>query len=88
MLFGLAIVTRPVAAIPEIVQHGVNGWLEPSLDPGAFAEDLRRLADDRELLRMMARANRETAVRRFTPEVVKERLRAIYSSLVPGQCAA
>lgn len=88
MLFGLAIITRPVAAIPEVVRHGVNGWLEASLDPAPFAEALRRLAEDPELLRGMARANRETAVRRFTPEVVRERLRAIYSGLVSGECAA
>jgi glycosyltransferase involved in cell wall biosynthesis len=88
MLFGLAIVTRPVAAIPEVVQHGVNGWLEASLDAAPFAGALRRLADDRALLLRMARANREVAVRRFTPEVVKGRLRAIYSNLVSGECAA
>jgi glycosyltransferase involved in cell wall biosynthesis len=88
MLFGMAIVTRPVAAIPEIVQDGVNGLLAESLDAEQFADALRKLMRDPALLRRMAIANREVALRRFTPKVVRERLRAIYAETVRDPCAA
>lgn len=88
MLFGLSIVTRPVAAIPEIVQHGVNGLLLDSLDAEQFADALRQLVHDPKMLHRMAVANREVAMRRFTPDVVRNRLRAIYAAMVPGACAA
>ena len=88
MLFGMSIVTRPVAAIPEIVQHGVNGLLVESLDAEQFADALRNLVRDPAMLRRMAIANREVAMRRFTPKVVRERLRAIYAEMVRGACAA
>jgi glycosyltransferase involved in cell wall biosynthesis len=88
MLFGLAIVTRPVAAIPEIVQHGVNGLLGQSLDAGEFAEALGRFVEDPGMLRKMAAANREVAMQRFTPSVVRGRLTAIYAGLVRALSAA
>ena len=88
MLFGLSIVTRPVAAIPEIVQHGVNGLLSESLDAEPFADALRKLVQDSDLLRRMAFANREVAMRRFTPDVVRNRLTAIYAETVRGACVA
>ncbi len=62
----MSIVTRPVAAIPEIVQHGVNGLLVESLDAEPFADALRALVRDPAMLRRMAVANREVAIRRFT----------------------
>ena len=88
MLFGMSIVTRPVAAIPEIVQHEVNGLLAESLDPEQFAGALRKLVRDPAMLRRIAIANREVAIRRFTPKVVRERLRAIYAETVRGACVA
>ena len=40
------------------------------------------------MLRRMAIANREMAIRRFTPKVVRERLKAIYAETVRGTCVA
>jgi glycosyltransferase involved in cell wall biosynthesis len=88
MLWGLAILTRPVAAIPEVVVHGRNGFLSESLDEKPFADALGELVQDRGLLRRMAAVNREVAEQRFTPHAVRERLRAIYTGMVPGACAA
>lgn len=86
MLFGLAIITRPVAAIPEVVQHGVNGLLSESRDVTDFEDMLRVLVQDANMLRAMSVRNREVALRRFVPEVVRERLKAIYSRTVSAAC--
>jgi glycosyltransferase involved in cell wall biosynthesis len=88
MLFGLAIVTRPVAAIPEIVEHGVNGLLGESLDAAEFATALGQLVEDPDMLRRMAVTNREVALQRFTPEIVRGRLTAIYAHMMGDACAA
>jgi glycosyltransferase involved in cell wall biosynthesis len=87
MLFGLAIVTRPVAAIPEVVAEGVNGLLCESLDAAQFADALGKLMQDARMLRKVALTNRDVAMRRFTPDVVRRRLTAIYSAMVPDECA-
>jgi glycosyltransferase involved in cell wall biosynthesis len=88
MLFGLPIVTRPVAAIPEVVQHGVNGLLDDSLKAEQFAAALGKLLHDPELLTRMAVANRRTAVERFTPQIVRGRLTSIYMNMLQRPCAA
>jgi glycosyltransferase involved in cell wall biosynthesis len=88
MLFGLAIVTRGIAGIPEVVKHKVNGFLSDSLDASEFAGMLATLVQDAGMLRRMAVENRAVALRRFTPGVVRGRLQAIYSQTVSEQCAA
>ena len=70
MLFGLAIVTRGIAGIPEVVKHRVNGFLSDSLDADEFAAMLITLVQDAKTLRGMALENRAIAQRRFTPETV------------------
>jgi glycosyltransferase involved in cell wall biosynthesis len=88
MLFGLPIVTRGIAGIPEVVRHGVNGLLSDSLDANRFGAMLATLVQDPGMLRRMALENRAIALRRFTPEEVRGRLQAIYAQMVTGKCAA
>lgn len=87
MLFGLAIVARPVAAIPEVVRHGVNGLLSDSLDARRFTDMLITLVQDPEMLHRMAAVNREVALRRFAPIVVRRRIETIYWRTASGSCA-
>ena len=85
MLYGMPIVSRNTAAIPEIVAHGVNGFLSDSIHASAFDDYLCRLVTDQELYRRIARTNHQIACARFTTEKVRERLLAIYRNLL---CAA
>jgi glycosyltransferase involved in cell wall biosynthesis len=87
MLFGLAIVARPVAAIPEVVLHGINGLLCDSLDARQFTDMLVTLVQDSKMLDRMAHANREVALRRFVPNVVRGRIETIYWRTASGACA-
>jgi glycosyltransferase involved in cell wall biosynthesis len=88
MLFGLPIVTRGVGGIPEVVKHNVNGFLSDSLDANEFGGMLTTLVEDAARLRKIAIENRSVALHRFTPDVVRERLQAIYLQTVSEQCAA
>ncbi|WP_433937498.1 glycosyltransferase [Sorangium cellulosum] len=49
LALGKPIVASRVGGVPEIVEHGVDGFLVPSKDPGALAEHLARVARDGEL---------------------------------------
>ena len=57
MAAGLPVVTCPVGAIPEVVQPGVHGFLNPPGDADALARDVLTLAND-PALRARRRAGR------------------------------
>ncbi len=59
MAAGLPVVSTPVAAVPEMVVEGSNGFLIPERDAGALAGRLRQLLDDPELGRTMGAAGRD-----------------------------
>lgn len=64
MMAGLPIVARPVGAIPEMVEHGVNGLLVGS-DDRELADAITELLDDRPRLAAMGAASRARAVERY-----------------------
>lgn len=45
MAAGVPVLTTPVAAIPEFVTHGVNGFLSPPRDPEKLAATIDRIAN-------------------------------------------
>ncbi len=59
MAAGLPVVSTPVAAVPEMVVEGRNGFLTPERDAAALADRIRRLLDEPELARTMGAAGRE-----------------------------
>jgi glycosyltransferase involved in cell wall biosynthesis len=62
---GLPVITTDVAALPEAVTHGVNGWIVPVDDRAALAAALTRLSADTDLRRRLAMAARITGRERF-----------------------
>jgi len=46
MAAGKPVVASQAGAVPEVIQHGVNGWLVPSDDPAAMAEGIARMLSD------------------------------------------
>jgi glycosyltransferase involved in cell wall biosynthesis len=82
MLYGLAIVTRPVGAIPYWVKHNVNGFLSESTDPEVFADGIQFLASKPDLLEAMSQTNTETAINNFTPDRIRDRLLNIYDTIL------
>jgi glycosyltransferase involved in cell wall biosynthesis len=80
MLYGMPIISRPVAAIPEVVSNAVNGYLTDSMDSSAFAKLMLQLLRDPEAYRRMAVTNHR-AGQAFTSDRVKERLFAVYRQM-------
>ena len=62
---GLPAVVTAVGGNPEVIQHGVNGYLVPSNDPEAVAERLYQLYIDPEKRRQMGNAARRIVRDRF-----------------------
>jgi Glycosyl transferases group 1 len=60
---GIPVVTTPVAAITEVVEHERNGLLVPVGDIGALANALRRLVENRDLRERLGRAARDDHAR-------------------------
>lgn len=78
MLYGMPVISRVNAGIPDVVQHGINGFLTESIDPLTFSDFLCRLARDKEMYRKMATDNHRKGMDRFTTEKVRDRILSIY----------
>jgi glycosyltransferase involved in cell wall biosynthesis len=63
--YGVPVITTPVAAITEVVDHERNGLLVPVGDIEALAAALRRLIEDPELRLRLGRAAREDHARAY-----------------------
>lgn len=79
---GLAVVSTPVAAIPEIVQDGENGFLIASRDLEDFSRAVVRLLEDKDLRERIQRANREKALRNYEARTVTKNFESLYSFLI------
>lgn len=68
MSAGCAVVTTNTCMIPEIVKHGVNGYLFDPSDIDAGIALVKELLDNPELADKLGTAARETIVRDFSIE--------------------
>ncbi|TMK87998.1 MAG: glycosyltransferase family 4 protein [Actinobacteria bacterium] len=76
---GVPVVASDLGGAPELVRHGVDGFLVPPDDPAALASALQALLDDRARARAMGKSARERALTEFAPDVHLARLDAVYA---------
>jgi glycosyltransferase involved in cell wall biosynthesis len=79
---GLPIITTSRAAIPEIVEDGVNGYLIAEKDPEGLAEKIQLLADDRDLRCQIGIRNRKKFLERFTADAFADRWISLINDIV------
>jgi glycosyltransferase involved in cell wall biosynthesis len=82
MASGTPVVASSLGGVPEVVEHGVTGFL---VEPGNTAELRERLAQilgDRRLAERMGRSARERFLEKFTWDACAERCLGVYSELV------
>ena len=82
MASGTPVVCSRVGGLPEIVEHGVTGFLVQPGDVEELHERLAELLRDRALAARMGRNGRERAREQFTWEACAERCLAAYSELL------
>lgn len=78
MAAGRPVVASTISGIPEIVEHGVNGFLVDATHPERIAEAVRKLAEQPELRERMGRAGQEKVRRQFHIRVTGARLMSLF----------
>jgi len=81
MAAGLPVVATRTGGIPEIVDDGATGLLVPPHDAVALADALTGLAGDRSRRALLGRAGRRRAERRFSYDLLSDRLEEMYLEL-------
>ena len=75
---GAPVVATAVDGTPEIITHGVDGWLVPPGDVAALGESLRLLLSDGALRSRLAHNGRCTAATRFSVQRMVENFDCLY----------
>lgn len=81
---GLPIVSTHVGGIPEVVSHGVNGFLVQPADPDALAAAVLDLATNPNLRQQMGSAGRQLVTERFTMKREMDAWKRVYAECLSG----
>lgn len=81
MLYGLPIVSRINAAIPDVVENAINGYLSKSIEAEDFIPLVEKIINDQELYNTMATANHQKAMGNFTKKYVRAKILEAYGQL-------
>lgn len=81
MASGLPVISSPVNGIPELIQDEHSGLLAAPGDANALANQLRRLIEDPELRRQLARQGRQQVLTHFELQRNLSALAGILSSM-------
>ena len=79
---GVPVVASDVGGVSEVVTQGETGWLVPARNPAAMARAVLSLLGDPARRKAMGRAARASALARFRPEPVVERIVALYGEVL------
>lgn len=82
MASGLPVVGSTVGGIPELVDHGKNGFLVPPREPRALAAAIRLLAENPELRAEIGRRNRAQAEANLSWARVTTRYLSTYNGVL------
>jgi glycosyltransferase involved in cell wall biosynthesis len=85
MAVGLPVVTSRIAAIPELVDDGVNGFVLPPGRVDALVEALRCLASDSALRRRMGEQGRQKVIAEYHIEASVLTLRDMFAEVSRGR---
>ena len=79
---GVPVVASDVGGLPEVIEHGKNGFLFEVGDAGAMAGGAVEIMTDPEVHKRMSAAARAAAVERFPVDKVTEQYVRIYERLI------
>jgi glycosyltransferase involved in cell wall biosynthesis len=81
MACGVPPVATQSGGLPDLITHGVDGFMEPVADTGAQAERLVELLSDSALHSRMSAAARATATTRFCTDLLIPRYEQYYKKV-------
>jgi glycosyltransferase involved in cell wall biosynthesis len=76
------VIAYALGAMPELVRHGIEGFVIPPVDLASVWEHLGRLADDPQLVAEMGSKGRLRALELFSPRQFASQLNAIYRQIL------
>jgi len=79
---GMAIVSTPMGAIPEIVEQNKNGFLVEGQNPEDFFDKISHLLDDRSLMKKMQVQNQTEAKTKYRAGAVTQKIEAFYRQMM------
>jgi L-malate glycosyltransferase len=82
MASGVPVIASDVGGLPEVVEHGVSGYLAPVGDVDLMAEYAMRLLSSREMCASFSLAARRRAVERFSYADIVPQYEAIYDRVL------
>jgi glycosyltransferase involved in cell wall biosynthesis len=82
MRFGAPVIASEAGALPEVIDHGREGFLVPTGDPGALALAIDRLIRDRKLLLEMSLAARRRSGNHTTWAQSGERIEGFLQEMI------
>lgn len=85
MSCGLPAIATAVGGAPDVIEHGVNGWLTPPDDLARLGDALRTLLVDARLREALGARGRERVVRAYALDNVAAELRMLYEQILAGQ---
>ncbi|HEX6749767.1 MAG TPA: N-acetyl-alpha-D-glucosaminyl L-malate synthase BshA [Longimicrobium sp.] len=84
MASGVPVIASRVGGLPEVVDHGENGFLAPVGDVEAMADGAAQILRDEETWRRFSEAARRSAVERYSVEKVIPHYERYYERIVNG----
>jgi N-acetyl-alpha-D-glucosaminyl L-malate synthase BshA len=78
MCFSCPSVATKVGGIPEVIEHGVTGFMEPSGNADSLARAVEKLIGDTALRKSQGQAAQKRAATLFSPEVIVPQYEALY----------
>jgi glycosyltransferase involved in cell wall biosynthesis len=85
---GIPLVGSDLGGIPEVIEHGVNGFLFRPADPRELARALERLITAPDLRERMGRSSRAIQLERFSREGMVGRIERLYDEVLQGRAHA
>lgn len=82
MAHQVPVVASRVGGLPEVVRHGIDGFLEPMGDVDAMAEDVLTLLRDRTLRQRLGASARERALTTFAEGPIVDQYEALYDQVL------
>lgn len=80
MQFGLPVLASSIGAIPEIIDHGKNGFIFDPSDHEGFAGVIMDLIEQKEMLQSVGLAARQNFLEKYTTVHLEKNIRDMYES--------
>ena len=79
---GMAVVSTPMGAIPDIVEDNKNGFIISNKDPRDFYAEVLKLKNDKVFLKEVQGRNKKKALKNFESKIVCKHLDSVYESII------